>query len=260
MSFSQPFAERLGQNGSKCQQKSQHLKTGRYDFRCNQGMQTHTKQSKKIRVAYCKASAEEQIMSETTAAIPPVIDVDAVPKASKAPRAPRKKAAIVSEANVQGKEQERKQDQDQDQEGGNVITVEVNPKKLGKRSFTVGTVLHEGRETEIKGGKWQSKTPAGAARKAANQACKSLSEGSDEPCKVEITIREVTRNGAQKEYTYEATRKLNEKKVDFAGNEGGVNIGFKYSMQLKSLKKNAAGQTVAIEDVPSDEATVETVV
>ncbi len=184
-------------------------------------------------------------MSQTTVSIPPVTDVTAAQKVKVA-----RKKAVKKEA----------QDQVQEQDGGNVITVEIQPKTPVKRSFTVVSVLHEGRETDIKGGKWQSKTPAGAARKAANQACKSLSESADEPCKVEITIREVTRNGAEKEYSYEATRDVNEKKVDFAGNEGGVNIGFKYSMKLKSLKKNAAGQTVAAEDVGTDEATIETVV
>jgi hypothetical protein len=188
-------------------------------------------------------------MSQTTVSIPPVTDVTAAQKV----KVSRKKAVK--------KEETEAQDQVQEQDGGeNVITVEVKPKTPVKRSFTVVSVLHEGRETDIKGGKWQSKTPAGAARKAANQACKSLSESADEPCRVEITIREVTRNGAEKEYPYEATRDLNEKKVDFAGNEGGVNIGFKYSMKLKSLKKNAAGQTVAAEDVGTDEATIETVV
>lgn len=141
--------------------------------------------------------------------------------------------------------------------GENIITVELKPKAPVKRSFAVVSVTHAGKESEFKGGKFHSKTPAGAARKAAGQACKAINEGSDEPCTVEIVIREVTKNGTAKEYSYEATRQLGEKKVDFAGNEGGVNINFKYSMTLKSLKKNAAGVTIATEDVATDEATAE---
>ncbi len=102
----------------------------------------------------------------------------------------------------------------------------------------------------MKTGKWVSKTPAGAARKAANQACRAISNGSEDPCTITITIREITRNKPEKEYMYDATRKLSEKNVAFAGANGGVNIDFKFTMLLKSLKKSPTGETVSLEEVP----------
>ena len=144
-------------------------------------------------------------------------------------------------------------------EGEKVINVEVKGKEKPKRSFTVLTVHHDEKKAEFQGGRYQSFTPSGAARKAASEACKSLAGGSDDPITVEIVIKEVTRNRASKPYAYEATRKLSEKEVNFAGSSGTVKIPFKWSISLKSLKKNDKGQTVAEgekEEVPADETTV----
>jgi len=111
-----------------------------------------------------------------------------------------------------------------------------------KRTFTlVSLTLQDGSNAEIKdGGKYFSKTPAGAARKSANQHCKSLY--GDENCQVDVCIKELTKNSLQKEYSYRAIRTLNEKDVNFKGKDGVVNIPFKYSMTLKALKKNEAGE------------------
>ncbi len=144
-------------------------------------------------------------------------------------------------------------------EDENLLTVELKPTKAMKRSFRVVSIIHESQECDstAKNGRWQSKTPAGAARKGANQACKVIQNGSDEPCTIDITIREVTRNKVEKDYSYRATRKLAEKHVDFSGANGGVNIGFKFTMILKSLKVTTTGETIALEEVPSEELTVE---
>lgn len=137
------------------------------------------------------------------------------------------------------------------------LAVDVSKSKSQvKRVFTVLKVTHENQEGDFKGGKFQSKTPAGAARKAANQACKAIYGNED--CTIEISIKETTKNGSSKEYPYEATRKLNEKDVQFTGQEGGgVKIPFKYSMTLKSLKKNSKGKVVEKVPVPADEMTVD---
>ena len=143
--------------------------------------------------------------------------------------------------------------------GEKIISVEVKGKVPAKRAFSVVRVLQADKEVpDIPSGCWKAKTPAGAARKAANEACKTLSAGSDKPCTVAIDIKEVTKNSSAKEYSYLATRSLSEKDVKFAGGSGEVRIPFKYSMTLQSLRKNGAGQVVAKEEVPTtDEATVE---
>jgi hypothetical protein len=115
-----------------------------------------------------------------------------------------------------------------------------------KRNFTVVRVTSNGEVQDFVGGKFQSKTPAGAARKAANQACKTLFGDADH-CSIDIFIKETTKNHASKEYPYRAVRALADKKVPFAGNTGKeVKIDFKYSMNLKSLKKEQAVESVAV--------------
>lgn len=189
-------------------------------------------------------------------------------KETKAPRTRRPKTEITVHGDAAtGKERKKRVTKVNLLAGGeaaatndeteNVISVDLTKPKPTLRSFTVISVIHEGQESDFKkGGRFLNATPAGAARKAASQACKFISAGSDDPCTITVTIREVTKNKAEKDYSYEATRKLNEKKVEFK--EAGVELQFKYSMLLKSLKKNTTGQVIAIEDVKSDEATLET--
>lgn len=136
-----------------------------------------------------------------------------------------------------------------------VEPVPVAPKKntAAKRNFTVVSVVREGKEEDFKGGKYQAKTPAGAARKAANQACKSLYE--KENCTVEITIKETTKNHPSKEYSYQATRTHGTKDVNFK--ESGVKIPFEFSMLLKSLKKAKNGEVVATPVAVEDDTVTE---
>ena len=131
------------------------------------------------------------------------------------------------------------------------------PGKEKKRVFTVLYVRCQGsgEESEFKGGKYSSKTPAGAARKSANQACKILYNETD--CEIEISIKETTKNGSSKEYTYKASRSLSKKQVEFKGSDGKVPIPFKYSMTLKSLKKSPTGEIVATAVAPSELDTVD---
>jgi len=124
-----------------------------------------------------------------------------------------------------------------------------------KRTFTVSWVTREGNTEPFDGGRYQSKTPAGAARKAANQACKTL-YGKENNCSIEISIKEVTKNSSNKDYTYKATRTLDTKDVPFKGNSGKVNIPFNFSMNLKAVKKDVTGKVVAEKEVDAETETV----
>jgi|SRR6478609_1922860 len=110
-------------------------------------------------------------------------------------------------------------------------------KNAAKRTFTVLSVSREGKEEEFKGGRYQSKTPAGAARKAATQACKIL-YGKEPQVAIDIHIKEVTKNHpSSKDYGYHAIRTKDTKDVPFAATAGKISIPFEFSMTLKSLKK-----------------------
>jgi hypothetical protein len=135
--------------------------------------------------------------------------------------------------------------------GGNEEVEEVNVEEVGgdkektavKRVFTVVSITSQDNPLEYEGGKTLSKTPAGAARKAANKACKVLFNEA-ETCVINIVIRETTKNSSSKEYSYVATRtKSNDEPVKFNGTAGTVPIMFKYSLDLKSLKREVASAT-----------------
>ncbi|KAI8823795.1 hypothetical protein BJ741DRAFT_634299 [Chytriomyces cf. hyalinus JEL632] len=121
--------------------------------------------------------------------------------------------------------------------GGNGADPSSNVSTGVKRNFVVVYVAVDGEKKETKGGKYSSGTPAGAARKAANHACKVLFK--DSPlCTIEISIREVSKAGVSKEYSYMATRKTADKAVEFSNATQKIKIPFKYTMELKSLKQD----------------------
>ena len=176
---------------------------------------------------------------------------ETVPETVDAPvkktRKPRKPKAETTEAPVETPKKSKKEKASEKTEEK---AEEKEAKKVVKRVFTVLSVKEtDGTESEFKGGKYFSKTPAGAARKSANQACKILYN--DQDCVVEVLIKEITKNGSSKEYSYRAERKLAEKTVPFKGNSGKIEIPFKYSMVLKSLKTEK-GKKVAT-TVPQSE-------
>lgn len=119
---------------------------------------------------------------------------------------------------------------------------DVQNEEKQKRLFTVLRVYNqEGKEESITGGKFHSNTPAGAARKAANQACKQLYANQDD-CSIDIYIKENVKSTKEtgKEYGYHATRSLDNKEVPFKTNtedKKSVSIPFKYKMILKSIKQ-----------------------
>lgn len=100
------------------------------------------------------------------------------------------------------------------------------------RSFTVIAVAtHTG---HVKGkanleGRYISRTPAGAARKAASQICRSSKIKGQ--CALNITIRETTRGSKGKEYKYSVKRIKDPVTVE----RDGVEITFKYRTTVKAI-------------------------
>ncbi|KAJ3371238.1 hypothetical protein GGF31_003415 [Allomyces arbusculus] len=126
----------------------------------------------------------------------------------------------------------------------------------GERSFTVMQVLCTGQDTtECVKGRFISKNPAGACRKAANKIFKKLfQDGESAP--LEIHIRETTKGSKNGEFKYSATRSLIDKReVSFKTQDGQTTaaIPFKYDIRVTSLngKKPAVNAVVepAIEAV-----------
>ncbi|RKO94842.1 hypothetical protein BDK51DRAFT_34349 [Blyttiomyces helicus] len=123
-----------------------------------------------------------------------------------------------------------------------------------KRNFTVISITRDDVDQDFKDGKFSSKTPAGAARKAAYKACKTLYKDDDD-CEIKVVIKEVTKGTtSSKLYSYKASRTLATKDVDFKGATSGVKIPFKFAMNLKSLKKDATGNVT--ETLVTDDITV----
>ena len=191
-----------------------------------------------------KRSTESENQVQETPAVAPESELVQKEKKEKKQRTPRTKKAAAANADAEAPAQE------------NAGTTEpVKGGNASKRSFSVLKVTRDGNEEDFKGGKFLSMTPAGGARKAASQACKTLYSNEDN-CTIDITMKEVTRNHPSKEYSYRATRTLNNKDVGFKGNAGEVKIFFRYSIALKSLKKDAKGNVVEEKEVVNDQSTV----
>lgn len=125
------------------------------------------------------------------------------------------------------------------------ITVDVPQTKSGKkeRSFTIVKVLRDGEEQDgFTKGRFVSKNPAGAARKAASKIFRTLFGKDDDNCQIRIVIKETTKSSSRDEYPYTATRTLlgddKRRSVTFKGPNAGEpkanNVGFKYDIKLKS--------------------------
>lgn len=100
------------------------------------------------------------------------------------------------------------------------------------RSFTIVSVTtHTGhvKGKENLGGRFVSRTPAGAARKAAGQICRSSKIKGQ--CTLNIKLRETTRGSKGKEYTYSVKRVRDPVTVE----RDGVEITFNYRTKVKSI-------------------------
>jgi hypothetical protein len=104
------------------------------------------------------------------------------------------------------------------------------------RRFTIVEVSNiygsvKGRENL--GGIFTNRTPIEAAKKAASRICRlSKIHGR---CTLIITIREITRNSAQKEYTY----KIKRHRVDRTVIKDGQAVHYKYAVYARSLNQIA---------------------
>lgn len=137
-----------------------------------------------------------------------------------------------------------------------VSTVELTEKvPTGKRSFQIKIARKDGKEGPehtIEGkNRYISKSPAGAARKAASRVFRECYKGIDDACHCYVVIRETTKDSKKAEYPYHATRAVSDKvrKWDFtkAGKEEKEQEGdsdeegktvFKYTITLKSDRES----------------------
>jgi hypothetical protein len=101
------------------------------------------------------------------------------------------------------------------------------------RSFTVVDVATHSGRTKGKanlGGRFVSRTPASAAKKAATQICReSKIKGQ---CALDVTIQETTRGSLNKTYTYSVKRVKDPVTVE----RNGVEITYKYRTVVKAKK------------------------
>jgi hypothetical protein len=88
-----------------------------------------------------------------------------------------------------------------------------------KRSFTIVSVndRRRGKGEENMGGRYISKTPAGAARKAGSQICRKTKIRGQ--CTLTLCIQETTRGSSNKIYHYKIKRVVNEKRVEHEGKD-----------------------------------------
>lgn len=97
------------------------------------------------------------------------------------------------------------------------------------RSFTIVNAISSSGGANI-GGRFISKTPAGAASKAASRICRETAIRGI--CSLEIHVQETTRGSAGKVYMYRVSRRLNPKEVE----RDGKIIEYRYEMVVKSVK------------------------
>lgn len=96
---------------------------------------------------------------------------------------------------------------------------------MSERSFTLVEVKDTTGRAKGKanlGGRFMGVTPAQAARKAMSRVCRSSAIRGQ--CTLILTIRETTRGGDHKEFTYRGKRKLSPTVVS----RGGEEIEYRY--------------------------------
>lgn len=112
-----------------------------------------------------------------------------------------------------------------------------------KRSFTITRIVCNGQEsTEGLKGRYLSKNPASASRKASNKMFKKLyQDGDAQP--LEIHLQETTKGSKRGEFKYLCTREsVDARQVSFKTKDGANTgmIPFKYHIHVKSLNKPVA--------------------
>ncbi len=77
------------------------------------------------------------------------------------------------------------------------------------------------------GGRYLSKTPAGAAKKAGSK----LSNGTEGEASIKLTIKETTRGSKKKQFTYQFTRIYQPDTVEINGKQ----VTYKYKTKVTAL-------------------------
>jgi hypothetical protein len=98
-----------------------------------------------------------------------------------------------------------------------------------KRSFTIVSVSNKkgSKSSANAGGRFESSTPASAARKAASRVCrKSKIRGQ---CTLFVSVKETTQGSAGKVFNYKVKRVVVNEKV----NHNGVMVNHKYATFAK---------------------------
>lgn len=96
------------------------------------------------------------------------------------------------------------------------------------RSFTVEALYRAGRKLKTSGGRYISKTPADAAKKAFSQYYRSKKSGK---MTLEVHIRETTNDSSNKIFKYKVSKTADDKKVE----RDGQIITYKYKTTVKAL-------------------------
>ena len=110
--------------------------------------------------------------------------------------------------------------------------------KTNMRSFTVSNVTkHGGCSTKYNAGRFISRTPAGAAKKAFNQFCRQ--KNIKGVCTLFVTVKETTQESKHKEFTYKCSRQKLAKAVIRTVKKDGVEKKFKieYNVVCKKAKR-----------------------
>ena len=106
--------------------------------------------------------------------------------------------------------------------------------KVGLRSFTIVNMgKHGGCKTKFHAGRYLSRNPAGAAKKAFNEHCRKKKIRG--VCALTVTVQETTKGSSQKSFTYKLNRmKLKEPIVRLEGTPQQYLI--EYGVKAKSSK------------------------
>ena len=107
--------------------------------------------------------------------------------------------------------------------------------KAGYRSFTVVSVgKHGGCKTKFHGGKYVSKTPVQAARKAFSELCRIKKIRG--VCTLTVSVKETTQGSSKKVYTYKLNRHRLKKPMIMKPKGSNSEYVIEYDVVAKSIK------------------------
>lgn len=115
--------------------------------------------------------------------------------------------------------------------------------KANLRSFTIVNVSkHNGCKTKFRGGRYLSRNPASAAKKAFNEHCRVKRIRG--VCTLHVTVEETTQGSKHKRFTYKLNRrKLQEPIVRFEGSPNEYKIQYMVHAKAAANPSNCKRQT-----------------